>query len=43
MVSNFPANNDTDNFEELNQNVSVSMFEADDENEQTVTSRKIEK
>ena len=40
---NFPANNDTDNFEELNQNVSVSMFEADDENEQTVTSRKIEK
>ena len=40
---NFPANNDTDNFEELNQNVSVSMFEADDENEQTETSRKIEK
>ena len=40
---NFPANIDTDNFEELNQNVSVNMFEADDENEQTVTSRTIEK
>ena len=35
----FPANNDTDKFEELNQNVSVNMFEVDDENEQTVISR----
>ena len=39
----FPANNDTDKFEELNQNVSVNMFEVDDENEQTVISRKIKK
>ena len=35
----FPANNDTDKFEELNQNVSVNMFEVDDENGQTVISR----
>ena len=27
--------------EELNQNVSVNMFEVDDENEQTVISRKL--
>ena len=39
----FQASNDTDKFEELNQNVSVNMFEVDDENEQTVISRKIEK
>ena len=38
---NFPANNDTDKFEELNQNVSVNMFEVDDENEQTVISREL--
>ena len=37
----FPANNDSDRFEELNQNVSVNMFEVDDENEQTVISRKL--
>ena len=37
----FPANNDTDKFEELNQNVSANMFEVDDENEQTVISRKL--
>ena len=30
-------------FEELNQNVSVNMFEVDDENEQTVISRKLKK
>ena len=35
----FSANNDTDKFEELNQNVSVNMFEVDDENGQTVISR----
>ena len=35
----FPANNDTDKFEELNQNVSVNMFEVDDENGQAVISR----
>ena len=39
----FPANNDTDKFEELNQNVSVNMFEVDDENGQTVISRKLKK
>ena len=39
----FPANNDTHKFEELSQNVSANMFEANDENEQTVISRKIEK
>ena len=39
----FPANNDTDKFEELNQNVSVNMFEVDDENEQTVISTKLKK
>ena len=38
-----PANNDTDNFEELNQNVSVNMFEVDDENVQTVISRTLSK
>ena len=38
-----PANNDTHKFEELNQNVSANMFEVDDENEQTVISRKNEK
>ena len=37
----FPANNDTDKFEELSQNVSVNMFEVDDENEQTVISREL--
>ena len=36
----FPANGDTDKFE-LNQNVSLNMFEVDDENEQTVISRKL--
>ena len=35
MVSKFPADNDTDKFEELNQNVSVNMSEVDDENGQT--------
>ena len=40
---NFPANNDTDNFEALNQNASDNMFEVDDENEQTVISRKLKK
>ena len=35
----FPASNDTDRFEELNQNVSVDMFEVADGNEQTVKSR----
>ena len=30
-------------FEELNQNVSVNMFEVDDENEKTVISRKLKK
>ena len=39
----FPANNDTDTFEELNQNVSVNMFEVDDENVQTIISRKLSK
>ena len=39
----FPANNDTDKFEELNQNVSVNMFEVDDENVQTIISRKLSK
>ena len=39
----FPADNDTDTFEELNQNVSVNMFEVDDENEKTVISRKLKK
>ena len=38
----FPANDDTDKFE-LNQNVSLNMFEVDDENEQTVISRKLKK
>ena len=37
----FPANNDTDKFEELNQNGSVNMFEVDDENGQTIISRKL--
>ena len=37
----FPAINDTDKFEEPNQNASVNMFEVDDENEQTVRSRKL--
>ena len=37
----FPANNDIDKFEELNQNVSVNMLEVDDENEQTVISRRL--
>ena len=37
----FPAINDTDKFEEPNQNASVNMFEVDDENEQTVISRKL--
>ena len=37
----FPSNNDTDQFEELNQNVSVNMFEVGDENGQTVISRKL--
>ena len=36
---NFPSSNDTDRFEELNQNVSVDMFEVADGNEQTVKSR----
>ena len=36
----FPANNDIDKFEELNQNVSVNMLEVD-ENEQTVISRRL--
>ena len=36
----FPANNDTDKFEHI-QNVSLNMFEVDDENEQTVISRKL--
>ena len=35
----FPSSNDTDRFEELNQNVSVDMFEVADGNEQTVKSR----
>ena len=39
----FPANNDTDKFQELNQNVSVNMFEVDDENVQTIISRKLSK
>ena len=39
----FPANNDTDKFEEFNQNVSVNMFEVDDENVQTIISRKLSK
>ena len=39
----FPANNDTDKFEELNQNVSVNMFEVDDENVQAIISRKLSK
>ena len=34
------ANNE---IEELNQNVSANMFEVDDENEQTVISRKLSK
>ena len=39
----FPANNGTAKsyFEELNQNVSVNMFEVDDENGQTIISRKL--
>ena len=40
-IIKFPANNDTHKFEELNQNVSANMFEADDENEQTEISRKL--
>ena len=35
----FPANDDTDKFK-INENVSLNMFEVDDENEQTVISRK---
>ena len=39
---NFPANNnDIDKFEELNHNVSVNVFEVDDEQEQIVISRKL--
>ena len=38
----FPANNnDTDKFEKLNHNVSVNVFEVDDEQEQKVISRKL--
>jgi len=37
----FPADNDTDKFEELNQNVSANMLEVDDENGQTIISRKL--
>ena len=38
----FPANNnDIDKFEELNHNVSVNVFEVDDEQEQIVISRKL--
>ena len=38
----FPAsNNDIDKFEELNQNVSVNVFEVDDEQEQIVIGRKL--
>ena len=40
MLKN-PANNDTDKFEELNQNLSVNMFEVDHENEQIVIRRKL--
>ena len=37
-----PANNnDTDKFEELNHNVSVNVFEVDDEQEQIVIGRKL--
>ena len=36
----FPANNDIDRFEELNHNVSVNVFEVDEEQEQIVISRK---
>ena len=42
MLKN-PANNDTDKFEELNQNLSVNMFEVDHENEQIVIRRKLSK
>ena len=39
---NFPANNnDIDKFEELNHNVSVNVFEVDDEQEQIVIGRKL--
>ena len=39
---NFPANNnDIDRFEELNHNVSVNVFEVDEEQEQIVISRKL--
>ena len=38
----FPANNnDVDKFEELNHNVSINVFEVDDEQEQIVISRKL--
>ena len=37
----FPANNDIDRFEELNHNVSVNVFEVDEEQEQIVISRKL--
>ena len=38
----FPANNnDIDKFEELNHNVSVNVFEVDDEQEQIVIGRKL--
>ena len=39
---NFPTNkHDIDKFEELNHNVSVNVFEVDEEQEQIVTSRKL--
>ena len=39
---NFPANNnDIDKFEELNHNVSVNVFEVDEEQEQIVIGRKL--
>ena len=39
---NFPANNnDIDKFEELNHNVSVNVFEVDDEQEQIAIGRKL--
>ena len=41
---NFPANNNNiDKFEELNHNVSVNVFEVDDEQEQIVISIKLKK
>ena len=36
MVKNPANNDDIDKFEELNQNVSVNMFEVDEEQEQRV-------